>query len=117
MMATLELHGMSFHAYHGCLPKEHEFGNRFLVDFSCEYDIGRAARSDELSDTLDFNEIYRLVDAEMRIKSQLLEHLARRIADRIQAEHPEIEHLEVKVMKLDPPLAGPAAWSAVTVKR
>lgn len=117
MNATLELCGMSFKAFHGCLPEEQKYGNRFLVDFRCEYDIERAAASDKLSDTLDFNEIFRLVDTEMQIRSSLLEHLARRIADRIQAVHPEIVHLEIKVMKLDPPLAGPTSWSAVTVKR
>ena len=53
----------------------------------------------------------------MQIPSQLLEHVARRIADRIRSAHPEIIHLEVKITKLDPPLAGPAAWSAVTVKQ
>ena len=117
MNATLELCGMSFRAYHGCLPKERRHGKRYLVDFRCEYDIEKASCTDKLADTLDFNDVYSLVAAEMQIPSQLLEHVARRIADRIRSAHPEIIHLEVKITKLDPPLAGPAAWSAVTVKQ
>ena len=117
MNATLELCGMAFHAFHGCLPKEKKRGGRYLVDVRCEYDIGRAALTDELSDTLDFNDVYHLVEAEMQIPSQLLEHVARRIADRIRAAHPEIISLEVKVTKLNPPLSGPASWSAVTLKQ
>ena len=32
----IELEGMEFHAYHGCLEKERREGNTFLVDFHAE---------------------------------------------------------------------------------
>jgi dihydroneopterin aldolase len=42
----------------------------------------------------------------MAIKSKLLEHLARRILDRLKAEFPAIEDATIKVRKLNPPLGG-----------
>lgn len=112
----IELCGMEFHSFHGCLEKEKREGNDFVVDFRCSYDISSAAGSDDLRDTLDYSEIYGIVAAQMAVPSNLLEHVASRIADAVAAAHPELEHFEVKVSKKNPPVEGVARWSAVTVK-
>lgn len=114
--ACIELCGMQFHSFHGCLEKERREGNDFVVDFRCRYDIGKAAESDDLQDTLDYSEIYDIVAAQMAVPSNLLENVASRIADAISAAHPELEHFEVKVSKKNPPVEGVAEMSAVTVR-
>lgn len=117
MKGTIELSGMEFHAYHGCLESERLNGARYLVDFRCEYDITRAAFTDSLSDTLDYSEIYEIVARQMFVPSNLLEHVAARIADAIAAAHPEILSFSVKVSKENPPVSGKAAWSSVTIDK
>lgn len=112
---TIELLGMQFKAFHGCLPQERRDGNLFVVDFSCEYDITAAAASDRLSDTLDYGEVYRIVAREMAVPSNLLENVAARIAGAVRCAHPEIISLKVSVAKKNPPVAGEAGWSRVTV--
>ena len=113
--ATIELTGMKFHAYHGCLAREKEKGNLFVVDFSCEYDVQEAIASDSLADTLDYGEIYDIIVREMAVPSNLLEHVAGRIVSAIHLAHPEIESFSVSVSKHNPPVAGEAEWSKVTV--
>ena len=116
MKGRIELNGMEFHSYHGCLPEERLTGARYIVDFSADYDISAAAASDRLEDTLDSGEVYDIVAAQMAQPSNLLEHVAGRIAAAISEAHPEIAHFSVSVAKENPPVSGFAAWSRVTVE-
>ncbi len=113
---TIELDSMQFVAFHGVLPQEKQDGNLFLVDFKCTYDISEAMRSDRLSDTLDYAAIHRIVAAEMAIPSELLEHVAGRIARHIEKDYPGIPSFKVRVSKQCPPIDGRAEWSRVTVE-
>lgn len=116
MLGTIELLGMEFHSYHGCLEKERRDGAHYLVDFSCRYDVSRAVVSDDLADTLDYGGIYDIVASQMAVPSNLLEHVAGRIVDAIRSAHPEIVSFKVKVSKQNPPVNGPAAFSSVTLE-
>ena len=116
MVGTIELIGMEFHAFHGCLPEERRDGNLFVVDFSCSYDMAAAMESDSLADTLDYAEVYGIVAKEMAEPSNLLEHVAGRIVKAVSEAHPEIPEFTVSVAKKNPPVPGEAAWSKVTVK-
>ena len=117
MIGTIELTGMEFLARHGCLEIERTVENLFIVDFSGEYDMGAAMRSDDLGDAVDYGDIYNLVAAEMAVPSNLLEHLAGRICDAVAARHPELISFSISVSKRRPPVNGIAAWSKVTVRR
>ena len=78
---TIELIGMEFHSFHGCLESEKKEGNTFLVDFCGKTSIRKAAKSDNLEDTPDYSEIYRIIASEMEKPSNLLENVAGRIVD------------------------------------
>jgi len=107
---------MQFIAHHGVLPEEKHDGNLFLVDFKCRYDISAAMASDKLPDTIDYGSIHSIVAEEMDIPSELLEHVAGRIARRIEAAFPSIPWFSVSVSKQNPPVQGRAEWSRVTVE-
>ena len=53
-IGTLELEGMQFRAYHGCLEREKIAGNDFVVDFRGELDMTAAAESDRLEDAVNY---------------------------------------------------------------
>jgi len=106
---------MQFFAFHGVLPEERTEGNLFIVDFKCKYDISAAMDSDELPDTLDYGKIHHIVASEMEIPSKLLEHVAGRIARRIEREFPKIISFSISVAKQNPPVQGRAEWSRITV--
>ena len=111
----IELEGMEFKAYHGCLEQEKVRGNVFTVDFRGELDLSAAAESDNLADTLNYGEIYDIVADEMSIPSELLENVAGRIVKAIEAKFPELISFSVRVSKKRPPVEGIAQWSRVTL--
>lgn len=117
MKGTIELTGMKFHSPIGCFENEKTEGNDMVVDFCCEYDIERAAASDNLEDTLDYGSIYDIVAEQMALECNLLENAAGRIAGAISAKHPEICHFTVRVSKHNPPVQGEAEWSTVTINK
>ena len=114
-IGTIELEGMEFMAYHGCLEQEKVRGNSFTVDFKGELDLSAAAGSDNLNDTLDYGGIYEIVAEEMSIPSELLENVAGRIVKAIEKSYPQLVSFSVRVSKKRPPVDGVAQWSRVTL--
>ena len=101
MTSLLELEGMEFHSNHGCYEDEKKHGNRFIVDFMAEIDVDKAAKTDNLADTVDLAEIYTIAAKEMATPSNLIENVAARI---------------VRVSKQNPPIkGGKAEWSRITM--
>lgn len=105
-MSIISIEGMEFFAYHGCFAEEQIIGTKFSVDVFLEVNTETAEQSDRLSDTVNYQAVYQLVKAEMQIKSKLLEHLAKRILDKIQAVFPDVEDASIKIRKLNPALGG-----------
>lgn len=114
-IGTIELEGMEFKAYHGCLEQEKVRGNFFTVDFRGEIDLYKAAESDNLNDTVNYGDIYEIVSYEMSIPSELLENVAGRIVKEIEKRFPQFVSFSVRVSKKKPPVDGVAQWSRVTL--
>lgn len=105
-MSKIYLENMEFHAFHGCLEHEQKLGNTFIVTLGFEMNTEHAELTDELDDTLNYQWIYDAVKQEMEIPSKLIEHLVRRIADSVFDKFNNINSLNVKLSKLNPPLGG-----------
>jgi dihydroneopterin aldolase len=105
-MGTIALEGMEFHAFHGCFAEEQLTGNTFFVDIYIETNTTSAEESDNLDETVNYAEIYELIKEEMSIKSNLLEHVGIRIINAIKKRFEQIEHIELKVSKMNPPIGG-----------
>ena len=114
-IGIIELEGMEFKAYHGCLPQEKVRGNNFIVDFRGELDLSAAVESDNLEDTLNYADIYDIVSEEMSIPSELLENVAGRIVKSIAARFPQLESFSIRVSKSKPPVDVIVQWSRVTL--
>ena len=100
------LNNMRFYAQHGCYHTEQKVGTRFAVDLSVQYDGTQAAESDDVQDALNYLDLYHAVAQEMATPSHILEHVARRILDRIGRDFPQALEAEVRVSKIAPPLGG-----------
>ena len=111
---TIELTGMEFHAFHGCLEQERKEGNTFVVDFRGKRDGKKAAKTDDLKNTADYSQIYEIVAAQMAKPSNLLENVAGRIVDAIMAADFGFWFVQVRVSKKNPPVGGTCSWSRVT---
>ena len=63
-------------------------------------------QTDELQDTVDYVHINKIVKEEMGIRSKLLEHVAKRILNRIFDEIAIANEATVEVSKINPPIGG-----------
>lgn len=106
---------MQFFAYHGCFEEEQRIGNKFIVNFWAETDMTVPARTDNIEDALNYQEVYNIIAEQMQIKSHLLENVARRVLDAVKARFPHIENAQVQIDKLNPPLGGQVYASRVTM--
>jgi dihydroneopterin aldolase len=116
-MAQLALHNMEFYAHHGHFTEENIIGGRFRVDVVIETDVSKPASSDNLSDAVDYSQVYELVKREIHQVSHLIEHVAARIADCIHTEFKGIDQVTVTVFKLNPPVGGKMDYFSVTVAK
>jgi dihydroneopterin aldolase len=105
-MGLIAIEGMEFFAYHGCFNEEQLIGTRFIVDVHLETDTREAETGDDLHKTVDYQAVYGYVKEEMEVSSKLLEHVGRRILNRIVKELPRVTNCRVKVAKLNPPVGG-----------
>ena len=105
-MAIISIEKMEFYSYHGCFEEERKIGTWFNVDLSMEVDTSKAEASDNLEDTVNYQEVYAVVKREMMVSSKLLENVARRILNSIKKEFPSVSYAWVKVKKMNPPLGG-----------
>lgn len=113
-MGCIELKGLEFKAYHGYYDEEQKRGNQFTLDVSLEVDFQKAAESDDLTYTIDYQEIYAIVTHHMRIPSRLLEHVVDNILLELKDRFKKAERIEVKLYKLNPPIGGPCEAAIVS---
>ena len=115
-MSVISIEGMEFFAYHGCFKEEAIIGTKFRIDLFLRTDTRKAEASDELKDTVNYQKVYGYVKEEMQTRSKLLEHVGRRILNRIRKEFPEVNHARIKIRKLNPPLGGKMDFVAVELE-
>lgn len=106
-MSTIHLEKMEFYAYHGHFREEQIVGNRFLVDLWIDTDMSKPAVTDNLKDAVNYQQAYKLISDTMKKKSNLLEHIAKRILDTLFDNlNGRIEKVRVKISKMNPPVGG-----------
>lgn len=115
MESYILLEGLRFYAYHGVAPQETKVGNEYTVSLRLKADITRAIASDDVSDTVNYAEIYQAVKTEMDVPSKLLEHVAGRIIRRLFNDYPAIEHIDLKLSKRNPPMGADIETAGVEV--
>jgi len=101
-MGLIRIEDMEFYAFHGHYREEQIVGSHFMVDVTMETDTGKAGKSDDLNDTVNYQTAYLIVKREMEKTSNLLEHIATRIMDALYTEMEGILKATVKVSKLNP---------------
>lgn len=105
-MGIIQVNNIKLYAYHGCLDEEAKIGSEYRVDIAVKADLKKSAKTDELSDTVDYVHLNLIVKEEMVIRSKLLEEVAQRILDRTFKEIPMVKKAKVSVAKINPPIGG-----------
>ena len=87
MRTSIHIGALHFYAHHGVLPQEQKVGNYFKVETTLYTDFSRALVTDELTDTLNYAEVCKIISDEMAIPSRLLEHVAGRITNSLRSHY------------------------------
>jgi dihydroneopterin aldolase len=109
---------MVFYGYHGNLAEENTLGQRFLIDLVLSLDIAEAARSDDLTTTVDYAKVYALcrqIVEHDRVK--LLETLANHIIDRVLETCPRVTRAEIVIRKPSVPVGGALDYVAIETSK
>jgi dihydroneopterin aldolase len=109
------LEGLEFHAYHGIYPDERSSGNKFEVDVFVNTVFDDSAFHDDLSGTINYEEIYAIVKQEMEIPTKLLESVAHAIAEKILETFTSAMAAEITISKFNPPIGGVCKKAKVSV--
>lgn len=113
----IELRGLRASGVCGVLPEERERPQPLEIDLDVLADLGRAGRSDDLVDTVDYGAICSIVERVITTERfDLLERLAERIAEVVLADD-AVAEVEVAVRKLRPPVPQQLATAGVRISR
>ena len=110
--------GVEAFGYHGFLDYERETGQPFVVDAKLSVDLRESGLKDEITETVDYNDLAILIHNEILGPSvKLIESLAERIAGKILKAYPTVKEVEVSVHKPRAPITVPFGSITVTIKR
>ncbi len=116
-MGIIKLTNIRTFSFHGCLEEEAKIGSNYRVDLKIKTNLKPSAKTDELTDTVDYVDLNRIVVEEMAIRAKLLEHVAQRIIDRVLQELQMVLKIEVEVTKLNPPIGGDVEGVTIIMKK
>lgn len=107
MKGILKIQNAVFYAYHGVMTEEQNLGRKFEVDVELEFDFTKAAETDKLENTINYEKVYRyLNEILLENKFYLIERLTYVIGKKILEKFESVEKVQVKVRKLHPPVGG-----------
>ncbi|KIL34976.1 dienelactone hydrolase [Cohnella kolymensis] len=103
-MDRMLLKGIVFYGYHGVFAEENRLGQKYIVDLDLRLDLSRAARTDDVNDTVNYAEIHALVKGIVEGRpTKLIETLAEKIASSVLGTYTSIIEAAVSVTKPNPP--------------
>lgn len=114
-MITVLLQGAEFFAYHGYYPEEQLLGCRFVIDLSVSFTPPGNLANDELSGTVNYEQLYNICCREMKEPRKLIETVAQAIVDKIKTDYSFISELQLTLKKLHPPMQGNIAYTGVSI--
>ena len=105
-MGKIHLKNMEFFAHNGYYEEEQNIGNRYAVDVEIETDFTEAAVNDRLENTINYEQIYRIVNREINRRYKLLEAIVYQINTGISKEFDSVKKVTTTVCKHNPPFGG-----------
>lgn len=102
----LSIHGAEYYGYHGVRNEERSLGGRYQVDVEIVYDASQAVMSDDVSDTINYEEVLYRVREHMNGDEpyDLIETLTFDIATSIMDTFDVAQSVTVRVRKLTVPV-------------
>lgn len=88
-----------------------------MIDVLLTVSLEKAMQSDDLNDTINYAIVYDIIKSEMAIPSDLLEHVGGRILIALKKNFPQLQGVDLKVSKLNPPVGGDVHSASVIIRQ
>ena len=108
---------MQFFAYHGIAADEKKNGQKFEVDLTVTTPLKVAGRNDDLTRTIDYSILFKIVKTEMNKESfDLIETVGENIASSI-IKNFNVENVNVVIRKPHAPIKGNFDYVSIEINR
>ena len=115
MSGRISVRGLRVPARVGVTDRERDAPQTVLVDVDVEADLARAARSDDVADTVDYSGLVALVaETISSTEAKLLERLASEVVS-VVSRMDGVKRVTVEIAKDPPPLAQQVERVSVTI--
>jgi 7,8-dihydroneopterin aldolase/epimerase/oxygenase len=104
-MLTIHLTDLLFFAFHGLYPEEQILGTNYRVNLYVKY-MPTASVITQIENTLNYEDLFRMVEERMRKPTPLLETIVMEVAQQIMKTYLVVEEVFVKLEKCNPPISG-----------
>ncbi len=117
-MDKIIMKDLSFYAYHGVLKEENTLGQKYFVDLEIICDLEKPSKTDEVTDTINYADIYQIVKkVVLENEFKLIERLAEEIAKKILSYDKKILEVGVTIRKPEAPIDGIFDYVGVEIWR
>lgn len=114
--SIITLQQLRIYAYHGVDPQERLVGAHFYLDLQADVNFRDAILTDDLSNTVSYADIVKVITNEMAIPSRLLEHVGGRIANSLFEKFPLINKITLSLCKENPPMGVDCPQAGITIE-
>ncbi len=110
----IALDNVRFFSPIGFYEEEQLLGNEFFVNVSVSFPF-KNPDAEDLNNTLNYEDLYRILAEVMSPRRKLLESAAEDILNKLLEGYAYLEQIEVSVKKMNPPFGGDLANSVVSL--
>jgi dihydroneopterin aldolase len=115
-MVTVHLHNLMLHAHHGVYEEEEKVGANYELNLDVKFDE-QDAKFDRLDDTINYEELFKIVKKKMMVPTPLLEKVCEGIIRRIRHEFAGVREVTISLFKLDAPIENLQGRVGVTMRK
>ncbi len=102
-MLSIHLQNLQFRSFHGLYAEERILGNHFEVNLTIKYQP-QSLPINSLEQTIDYQNVFKVIEQRMSIPTALLETLVVDIANEIMDSFSMVEEVDICIAKKNPPI-------------
>lgn len=115
-MDYIILKNLEFFGRHGVYNEEKLHPQKFITTVKLYLDLKEAGKSDQLSHTINYSDVYNILKEIFEQHSfNLIESLAQTSANTLLKRYPKLSHVKISVKKTDIPGKGPFDYFGVNI--
>ena len=114
IIQQVSLEEVRFYSPIGFYEEEQILGNEFFVTVSVSFPF-KNPDSEDLENTINYEEIYRILVEVMSPRRKLLESAAEDILNKLVETYSSVQKIDVRIRKSNPPFGGDLANSVVSL--